>query len=252
MRIGVIASEFDQAVDEVKVSFSDGTTGNYDLVIGAYGIYSDTRRQLFGDNAGLTYTGQMSWRVVAPRPAGMDVAHFFFGHQNIGGIIPCSDDEVYAFVLNPDPDPKRVPDEEKGAVLRGLLKDFGGTLGEIREGIGPQSSIVQRPFEYAFQPRPWHQGRIVLIGDAAHATTPHLASGAGMAVEDALVLADELQKHAWNVPTALEAFTERRHDRCKFIVDESTAISKRQLEGAPPDEIGMRMGQAMHRLAEPV
>ena len=54
--------------------------------------------------------------------------------------------------------------------------------------------IVQRPFEYALQPRPWRVGRVVLIGDAVHATTPHLASGAGMAVEDALVLAEELAR----------------------------------------------------------
>jgi 2-polyprenyl-6-methoxyphenol hydroxylase-like FAD-dependent oxidoreductase len=131
------------------------------------------------------------------------------------------------------------------------MAHFGGAMGVIRDGITDQSSIVQRPFEYVIQPRPWHKGRVVLVGDAVHATTPHLASGAGMAVEDALVLADELSR-AENVPAALERFTERRADRCRHIVESSVAISRRQLEGAPADELGERMAKALHKLAEPI
>jgi 2-polyprenyl-6-methoxyphenol hydroxylase-like FAD-dependent oxidoreductase len=252
VRVGVTAESFEQQEDRVDVTFTDGSRGDYELVVGADGIFSPTRDKLFNDAVKPTYCGQMSWRVVAPRPPEMDVAHFFFGHENIGGIIPCSQTEVYAFILEPEPNPARVPDEQKPEVLRELLKDFGGSMAAIRDGLGPHSSIVQRPFEYAFQPRPWHVGRIILIGDAAHATTPHLASGAGIAVEDALVLAEELERADWDVPTALEAFTDRRYERCKFVIDASTAIAQRELERAPPQEIGMRMGQAMQRLAEAI
>ncbi|MGZ8350237.1 MAG: FAD-dependent monooxygenase, partial [Allosphingosinicella sp.] len=215
-------------------------------------IDSDLRARLFEQPVAPVYTGQMSWRVVAPRPPEMDVAHFFFGHTNVGGINPCSQTEVYAFILHPEPEPRRIADGEKVDFLRDLMRDFGGSMAVIRDGLGPHSSIVQRPFEYAIQPRPWHVGRVVLIGDAVHATTPHLASGAGMAVEDALVLTDELARAAGDVPAALEAFTDRRYDRCKFIVDSSVGIATRQLEGAPAEEIGMRMGRAMQALAEPI
>jgi 2-polyprenyl-6-methoxyphenol hydroxylase-like FAD-dependent oxidoreductase len=248
IRLGVEAMTIDQSNASASVTFSDGATRSYDLVIAADGIYSRTRQMLFPDAVRPVYTGQMSWRVVAPRPAAMDKAEFFFGHANIGGIIPCSGDEVYAFLLHPDPENRRTRPEDQPARLRELMADFGGSMVAVRDGLGPHSSILSRPFEYALQPRPWHLGRVVLIGDAAHATTPHLASGAGIAVEDALVLGEELDK-ATDVPAALAAFTNRRFERCRFVVETSVAIGKRQLEGAPADEIGMRMGQAMGYLA---
>lgn len=250
--VGLSALNFGEDDDEVRVQFSDGSEGRFDLVVAADGIYSAARKLLFPDAVEPTYCGQMSWRVVAPRPPEMHVAHFFFGHAYICGIIPCSSSEVYAFLLQPEDKPSRLPDYQKPGVLKELLRDFGGAMADIREGINAQSAIVRRPFEYAFQPRPWNKGRVVLLGDAAHATTPHLASGAGIAVEDALVLADELERNDWNVLAGLRAFTDRRFERCRFVVEASRDIARRQLERAPPQEIGMLMGQAMQKLAEPV
>lgn len=252
VRLGVTAEQFTQNADGVETAFSDGTHAQLSLVIGADGIYSQTRSMLFPDAVAPIYTGQMSWRVVAPHPPGMDRSEFFFGHRNIGGINPCSESEVYAFILNPAPDPIRIPGQDQADYLRGLLADFGGSMGVIRDGIGPHSSIVQRPFEYCLQPAPWHVGRIILIGDAAHATTPHLASGAGIAVEDGLVLAEELDRCDGNIDAGLVAFTARRYERCRYVVESSVAIGKRQLEDAPAQEIAERMGKAMHYLAGPI
>jgi 2-polyprenyl-6-methoxyphenol hydroxylase-like FAD-dependent oxidoreductase len=252
VRLGVTAKHFEQDGDSVDVAFSDGSQGRFSLMIGADGIYSQTRTALFPNAEPPTYTGQMSWRVVAPLPVGMDRTEFFFGHSNIGGINPCSQDEVYAFILNPAPEAQRIPDAQQPEYLKNLMKDFGGSMAVIREGIGPHSSIVQRPFEYCLQPAPWHVGRIILIGDAAHATTPHLASGAGIAVEDGLVLAEELNRCSGNVEAGLRAFTERRYERCRYVVESSVAIGKRQLEDAPAPEIAERMGKAMHYLAGPI
>lgn len=122
-------------------------------------------------------------------------------------------------------------------------------MAAVRDSIGEDWSIVARLFEYALQPGPWYVGRVVLIGDAAHATTPHLASGAGIAVEDALVLAEEMSRPERTVEAALEAYTDRRYERCRYVVESSVAIGKRQIEGASADEIGRRMGQAMAYLA---
>jgi 2-polyprenyl-6-methoxyphenol hydroxylase-like FAD-dependent oxidoreductase len=221
-------------------------------MIGADGIYSQTRATLFPGAEQPTFTGQMSWRVVAPHPPGLDRTEFFFGHSNIGGINPCSQHEVYAFILNPAPQADRIPDVDQPEYLKNLIKDFGGSMAAIRDGIGPHSSIVQRPFEYCLQPAPWHVGRIILIGDAAHATTPHLASGAGIAVEDGLVLAEELNRCGGDIDAGLQAFTQRRFERCRYVVETSVAIGKRQLEDAPAPEIAERMGKAMHYLAGPI
>jgi 2-polyprenyl-6-methoxyphenol hydroxylase-like FAD-dependent oxidoreductase len=251
VRLGVTVDSIEDAGDEVRVRFSDGTEDAYSLVIGADGMFSKIRSLMFPDAVEPEYTGQVAWRVVAKRPPEMDKAEFFFGHSNVGGIIPCSQTEVYAFVLQPKPTAERIDEAEQPQAMREAMAAFGGRLGEIRDGIGPDSSVVRRPFEYAFQPKPWHIGRVVLIGDAVHATTAHLASGAGIAVEDALILAEEVRRDG-DVEEALERFTERRFERCKFVVESSVNICRRQLAGAPADEIGMLMGKAMHVLGQPI
>lgn len=252
VRLGVTLDTFVEQDDGMEVHFTDGDSARYDLVVGADGIYSKLRGKLFDNPVEPVYSGQMSWRVIAPRPAEMNVGKFYFGHANVGGIVPCSQDEVYGFVLSAVPDPRRISAAEQPAVIKEMLRDFGGHMAEIRDGVTEDSSIVQRPFEYALQPLPWHKGRIVLIGDAVHATTPHLASGAGIAVEDALVLAQELEKAGGNVEGGLQAFEQRRFERCKMVIDSSVEICNRQLAGAPSQEIGQLMGKAMHRLGEAI
>lgn len=252
VKLGVSVAALEQDESGVDIVLTDGMRSRYDLVIGADGIYSKMRGMIFPAPVEPEYAGQMSWRVIAPRPPGMTVSHFYFGHPHVGGIVPCSQDEVYAFVLHPEPDPRRISNEGMPGFLKALLKDFGGLMGEIRDGITGASSIVQRPFEYALQPLPWHNGRVVLIGDAVHATTAHLASGAGIAVEDALVLADALERADGDIPGALARFEQRRFDRCKLVVESSLAICMRQLQNAPAEEIGMRMGKAMYELTKAI
>jgi 2-polyprenyl-6-methoxyphenol hydroxylase-like FAD-dependent oxidoreductase len=88
----------------------------------------------------------------------------------------------------------------------------------------------------------------VLVGDAVHATTPHLASGAGIAVESAIVLADELMR-ADSVEEGLKAYQDRRYERCRDVIETSVAVGKLQLDGGSPDQIGAMIGGALHRLA---
>jgi 2-polyprenyl-6-methoxyphenol hydroxylase-like FAD-dependent oxidoreductase len=252
VRLGLTVDLIDNREDGVSVTFSDGSAGDYAFVIGADGIYSRVRSMISPEAVTPSYTGQICWRVVAPRPPEMDFSEFYFGHAVTAGIVPCSGTEMYSFILEPKPNPTRVPDDEQPAYVRGLLADFGGRMAVLRDGITAKSSIVPRPFEAAIQPEPWNVGRVVLIGDAAHATTPHLASGAGMAVEDAIVLADEISKHASDIQAALAAFTKRRFERCRFIVESSVRIGERQLAHAPADEIGMLMGKAAQALAQPI
>ena len=90
----------------------------------------------------------------------------------------------------------------------------------------------------------------MLLGDAVHATTPHLASGAGMEVESAVVLAQELER-AETAEAALEAYEERRYERCRDVVETSLAVGTAQLAGGPPEQIGGMIGGALHRLAAP-
>ncbi|MFZ2997662.1 FAD-dependent monooxygenase [Sphingobium sp.] len=247
--LGVSAEEITNQTDHVDVTFSDGKKQSFDLVVGADGIYSKTRPMLFPSAVAPKPTGQGSWRIVAPRPQGMVHGQFYVGHQNLVGMTPVSDDAIYMFILNPDPDRKWIEPAEQPALVRTLLADFGGDVATIRDNVTEASSIVYRPLEAALQPAPWSVGRVVLIGDAVHATTPHLASGAGAAVEDALVLAEELERAGEDVPAALTAFTARRYERCRIVVDSSIAIGAHQLARGPMDQLGPMMKAPLTALA---
>jgi 2-polyprenyl-6-methoxyphenol hydroxylase-like FAD-dependent oxidoreductase len=138
-------------------------------------------------------------------------------------------------------------DEELFTNLKALLADFGGNAGWIRDNMTRDDWINYRPLAAAMQPKPWYNGRIVLLGDAVHATTPHLASGAGMAVESGIVLAEELSR-ASSVAVGLDAYQERRFERCRDIIETSVSLGQLQLEHGPPEAHARLLEGALSRL----
>ena len=101
-------------------------------------------------------------------------------------------------------------------------------------------------------PPPWHRGRVLVIGDAAHTTTPHLATGAGIAIEDAVVLA-ELLAGDRAVPEALEAFMARRFDRCRLVVETAVKLGEMEKDTTIPIQAHFDLMTATFRqLAEPI
>ncbi len=251
VRLGVSVDRITQDADGVDIVFSDGTTGRYDLVVGADGVNSRTRGQVFPDAPKAEYTGQSVWRVFAPRPEGVDKRHYFLGGKNKVGFTPVSDTELYLFINQRTEqvwkDPQQLPGE-----MRELLAGYGGYAAQIRDAITDDTEIIFRPLEAFILPTPWHVGRVVITGDAAHPTTPQLASGAGMAVEDAIVLAEELVKVDGDVPTALAAFTARREGRCRLVTNSSVEIGRLEQAGATPDEQTAVVDRALAQLAEPI
>lgn len=99
--------------------------------------------------------------------------------------------------------------------------------------------------------KPWYRGRTVLIGDAVHATTPHLASGACIGIEDAIVLAEELE-NASSVAAALEAFQARRWERCRMVVENSARLGEIEITGGDKAEHMRIMHGSFATLAEPI
>jgi 2-polyprenyl-6-methoxyphenol hydroxylase-like FAD-dependent oxidoreductase len=100
-------------------------------------------------------------------------------------------------------------------------------------------------------PAPWYVGRVLLIGDAAHATTPHLASGAGIGVEDAVVLGQEVAK-ASTAEQALAAFMTRRFERCRMVVENSVRLGDLEAKGGAIDEHQSLMRDSMSALLAPI
>jgi len=103
-------------------------------------------------------------------------------------------------------------------------------------------------------PAPWYKGRVIIIGDAAHATTPHLAQGAAMAIEDAVLLG-ELLGRASSLNGTLQEFVSRRFDRVKFVKESSDQIAAWEMEEwrgihNPAANPGALLGQATAAMHE--
>src|SRR5439155_21080227 len=128
-------------------------------------------------------------------------------------------------------DDLRVPEERLPETMRERLAEFGGPIAVLRDTyITPASEVVYRPVESLLVPAPWYRGRIVLIGDAAHATSPHVGQGAAMAIEDAVVLAEEVTSDSGVTAAALERFMDRRFARCRRIWEISRQLGRWEIE----------------------
>lgn len=235
VRVGVTVSELEQSDDAVEVTFTDWTNERYDLVIGADGIRSLVRSLVFGTEHQPTYAGQMCWRYNVPRPPEVDHFQMFTGPSgNKAGFVPLAPDLMYILLTEatrePDGSWPRIPEEQLSQVFRERLMEFGGPVARIRDTyITDSSKVVYRPFETIMMTPPWYRNRVVLIGDAAHAMTAHIAQGAAMAIEDAVVLAEELATRP-TLLKALDGYMERRYERCKTLVDISMALCKGEID----------------------
>jgi 2-polyprenyl-6-methoxyphenol hydroxylase-like FAD-dependent oxidoreductase len=251
VRLGLTVTALENEDDGVNVRFSDDTTGRYDLVVGADSVYSGVRDIAFPHMGPAQPTGQGCWRISIAKPPGLDMGEFFLGHANPCGITACAPDKVYMWMLTPHEERESfMTDEELFVTLKGLLADFGGNAGWIRDNMTREDWINYRPLAAVLQPKDWFNGRIVLLGDAVHATTPHLASGAGMAVESGVVLAEELARTD-DVAAALSAYQDRRYDRCRDVIETSVAVGKLQLEHGDPKVHAHMLEGALSRLNQP-
>ena len=235
VKTGVTFTAIGQRRDCVDVEFSDGTRRTYDLVVGADGLYSQTRAVVFGPGVDPTFTGQVCWRYNLPRLRGLDRIWVFVGPQSNAGLVPLGDDLMYVFTIEaPAPDQAdRIGALGPAAVYRERLGPFSGAIAELRELIVDDDAVVLRPIDTVLVPAPWHRGRVVLVGDAAHGMTPHCGQGAAQAVEDGIVLAEELAR-GHGVDTAIQAYSERRFARCRAIAEGSASIGRWEQDRSLP------------------
>jgi 2-polyprenyl-6-methoxyphenol hydroxylase-like FAD-dependent oxidoreductase len=235
VRLGLTVEEIENPVDEACVRFSDGSSGGYDLVIGADGTYSKVRKLVFGSETVPVFNGLSVWRYNFPRPADMVWGSVYYGRRAKAGLVPMSRELMYMFVVSAEPGNPRMPKEHMHEAMRQRLAGFTGIIGRLREDIVEPRGVVYRPMEPMLLPLPWHRGRVVLIGDAVHSATPQLNQGASIAIEDAVLLAALLAKDR-PLDDILREFSQRRFERCRFVVDTSLQLGRWELaefEGRP-------------------
>lgn len=261
----LVQSGVDQRDRTVQVTFSDGSTGEYDLLVGADGIHSSIRR-LLGVSGPAQPVGQQSWRFVIPCPPEIATWTVLLDRRSsflvipIGPIGPAETSRAYVYC---DVMPGRRSDgddvlvrEPDGRGLASLFGHYAPPVPAILAGLSPSATIYPARIEEVAE-ESWGQGRVVLIGDAAHGMSPNMAQGASLAIEDALMLAEALRtardadsgsSSASAVDDALAAFVRRRKPRTGWVRAQTHRRDRlRSLPGPIRDVVLPMLGQRIFR-----
>jgi 2-polyprenyl-6-methoxyphenol hydroxylase-like FAD-dependent oxidoreductase len=234
----------------IRATRTDGIECYYDFVVGADGVASQVRELRFPETSKPPYSGQCVWRASVPRTT-EGALYAGFGRKANVGLITVSKDESYLFCLMayaspPRPDPAHYVD-----LIHDALSEFEGPFGDARRLIDGSRTIHFSPMWAGVMPLPWTDGRAILIGDAAHATTPHLGYGAGLAIEDGIVLG-WVMRDAPNVATGLRTFGERRLERSRMVVETGLRICKSQQSPIPGFNQAAESEAVWVKLTEPI
>lgn len=211
----------------ITAYFEDGTSATGDVLVGADGIRSVIREQYIAP-ARYRYSGQTCWRAIVPvslPAADIHSMSEIWGDGN-GLRAMCTQagkDQVYFWMTKRMPAGLKIAPEEALQLIKKELNDFPGYIHGVLQHLQPETLIHSDLYDIA-PIRRWYNGRIVLLGDAAHATTPNLGQGACMAIEDAYVLAKCLANEK-NVSAAFEAYRIQRIRRVHKVVSLSRSMA---------------------------
>ena len=238
IRLGVTTSKIQDEPDKVNVQFSDGSTGSFDLLAGFDGIRSTTRPHLVGTAFVPRPSGYGAWRVQAPRPDYVRGMEFLQGVGSKTGGMPLNNDLMYVFHIRPEAPDAWFAEKDLPDLFRERLSQYGSYVAEVSASLNANSDIVYSPMEPLLLPWPWHRGRVVIGGDAAHTFPPHLTQGAAMAAEDGYVLAREVLRDDIPLAEALMHYSQKRYARCAFVYtfsrqwldDEQSVCTAEQME----------------------
>jgi FAD-dependent urate hydroxylase len=204
----------------VAAVFADGSRERGDVLIGADGVHSAIRGQLFGDER-LRFAGYLAWRGITkgagPLPERESLVVIGRGAQ--AGCFHCGERHLYWFLtVNAAPGSSAGRLGNRGEaleVIKSWRAPFQSFVEATEEDAILRNDVVDRPAR-----RIWGAGRVTLLGDAIHATTPNLGQGACQALEDAIVLADSLRRSP-SPEAGLRDYEARRRSRAAFVIRQS-------------------------------
>lgn len=230
--------------DRVTAHFAGGRIEEGDLLIGADGIHSAVRASLFGHSKP-RYAGYTCWRGVANlEHPGLppELSLLLLGAGTQVGLWRCGSGRVYWFIASHAPQGQADPPEGASAALLRAFESWHPVLAaalSATEGSAVfRNDIIDRP-----PTRGWGEGRVTLLGDAAHPTTPNLGQGACQALEDAVVLADSLATSA-ETAVALRRYERLRQPRTALVTRQSW-LAGRVLQWQ--STLGVRLRERMVR-----
>lgn len=231
------------------LALGGGEAGPYDLVIGADGLHSTVRGAL-GIRTRPEPTGMGIWRAVVSRPAEVTTTELTYGGPvYIAGCTPTGEDSMYAFLVEDARDDAFGLSDETGAAIMGERSaGYGGPWESIRADLAAGAPVNYTWFTAHLVEEPWHRGRAVIIGDAAHSCPPTVAQGAAQSLEDALVLTELLLREE-SVDEALwQEFAQRRLPRARAVVEASVQLADWQRDGTQDADVGGLLGTLATKL----
>jgi 2-polyprenyl-6-methoxyphenol hydroxylase-like FAD-dependent oxidoreductase len=257
IRMGTTVTTIDNRPDGVDVTFTDGSSGSYDLLIASDGINSKVRGMIF-EEIKPRYVGLSVWRYPFKRHEDLDTGYIYYGRKSKIGFIPMNTENMYMFLVSTEGEDPTIPADQLVSKLKSYMAEYPVKMAQdLMEQVTDAKLVNYRPLEALRIPDSWFKNRVVIIGDGAHATIPQLGSGASLAIEDAVVLVNELQKND-EISVALSSFMKRRYDRCMAVVNASETLGEWELlefqgkplpEGANP---GALIGRTIGGLAAPI
>jgi len=228
VRFGARVVDLEVRPDRVGVELEGGERLEADLLVGADGIRSLVREAVFGAAAPV-YLGYRSHRLVVDNRDRVEDFTEFLGRGKRVGLVPISRDSLYVWTTFNSPPESTDHALASVAEFRAHFAEFTdprvrGALAQLESTDGILCTDVEEVFQES-----WVAGRVVLLGDAAHALTPNMGQGAGMAMEDAAVLAetlDTVRVGARPLPAALASYVERRRPRVATVVRLSREVGE--------------------------
>jgi len=222
-RSGLSVQSLEPHADGIRVESTAGERGDYALVVGADGIRSRVRELTFGAIEP-TYAGYTCWRLVLENRAGLADSTEMWGRGRRVGLVPIGNGQIYIFTTLNRARGVIDPPQDRVAGFKATFADFAGPFQQLLPQITGADQLLHNDIEEVWLNH-WHRGRVVLLGDAAHAMTPNTGQGAGMAIEDAWVLAQQLAE-APTIAHALEAYEKIRMPRVRAIHRASRVLGR--------------------------
>jgi 2-polyprenyl-6-methoxyphenol hydroxylase-like FAD-dependent oxidoreductase len=232
LKLGIGFTKFEQGKNKVAVHFDNGETDSADLLIGADGIHSAVRRQMFPEIQ-LRYSGYTAWRgvVETENEATLSLTSESWGVGARFGIVRVDKSRVYWFATSNQAMGEKSTGEQRKAKLLSLFKDWHDPINYLLDST-PADLILQNDISDIPPFASWTQGHVTLLGDSAHPTTPNMGQGACMAIESAYVLGRSLKEDA-DYQSALRRYEAERHARTAWITNTSWTIGKAGQVGHP-------------------
>jgi 2-polyprenyl-6-methoxyphenol hydroxylase-like FAD-dependent oxidoreductase len=220
-----------------------------DLVVVATGAATELATQCFPCAPEPAEIGQLWWRAVVARPLGLDAAVLAMGHAgDKAGAIPVGMNHAGIYLLQRDDGSSPGVPAQRVARLRAALSRYrGGALAQAAALLNDDSTVLVQRVRHALLPTPWHRGRFVAVGDAAHLLTPQFGQNGTQAIEDAVVLGALLARRV-ALADLPAAFSRRRAARVRQIHEICLQVAHWDLQPQPHADVHAlweRLGEVM-------